>query len=112
MDDPLQLIENQDDSKHQKPFEVSQAQAIFDALTLLICLLPGAPLPLIAINTVGTSYEPWIPVAAIISAIQYGLLGYLLYLLSPWLTFVLACCLLPFYLNLLMGIIKPRSIAP
>jgi hypothetical protein len=106
MDDPLQLVENQDDK--QKP----QAQAVFDALTLLICLLPGAPLPLIAINTVGTSYEPWIPVAAIISVIQYGLLGYLLYLLSPWLTLVLACCLLPFYLNLLIGIIRPRSIAP
>ena len=96
----------------EDPSEVPQSNAVFDALTLLICLLPGAPLPLIAINTIGTSYEPWLPVAAVIAALQYLLLGYVLYALSPWFTLLLACCLLPFYLNLIIGLINPRSIAP
>ena len=91
---------------------ISQNRAVFDALTLIICLLPGAPLPLIAINTIGTSYEPWIPVAVIIAAIQYVLLGLLFYTVSPWCAVIFTCCLLPFYVNLLMGFINPRSIAP
>ena len=82
---------------------------ILDILTIFICILAGAPLPVIALNIFGTSYEaPWVSVSAIsIALLQWIVLGTIIYLyINPKYTLILTCCLIPFYLNLIYISIK------
>lgn len=119
IDKELEEIEARERKKLKKAFKALpwylKIDEVMSNLVLLVCFLPGGPLPVIILNTFSErlpdkwcSYEPWLNVAMIIAILQYILLGSFFYFLSPLVAAIFACCVMPFYLYLVTKAVLPK----
>ena len=92
--------------------KVVYIKTVFNILTVFLCIITGASLPIIALNLFGSSYEaPWVLYSCIsIALLQYLGIGIVIYLfLNPACAIIFACCLLPFYLNFVYQVLKKEG---
>lgn len=102
------------DNRPKKEYSSSQSLekiTVFDSLSTFLCIIPGAPLPILVLNMFGpdqnflprlTSYEAsWVMYSCVsIALLQYIGIGIAIYLyLNLACAVIFACCLIPFYLN-------------